>query len=128
MKDYHNERIVLTDWKFWGCHGAYAGERDHKQEFKVDIILYLDLSLAAKSDNLEDTVDYAELYLKIKDLVESASFALLETLTRWIMLEIFKEPLITHAQVGITKLRAKAGEDYLTPTVIMEKSREELGL
>ena len=59
------DRIVLHDIIVQGRHGAYAQEREQPQTLRIDLVLQLDLSRAAASDDLADTLDYADVYRRI---------------------------------------------------------------
>ena len=44
-----------------GTHGVLPEEKTRAQPFEIDLDLFVDLTLAAVSDRLADTVDYAEV-------------------------------------------------------------------
>ncbi|HZG75603.1 MAG TPA: dihydroneopterin aldolase [Paenibacillus sp.] len=69
------ERIQL-----YGRHGVYAEENRLGQRFYVSLELKLDLSKAGKTDDLEETVNYAEVYELAKSVVEGEPFKLIEAL------------------------------------------------
>ena len=74
------DRITLTGMRFEGHLGAGAEERALSQLVEVDLEVEADLSAAARSDSLEDSVDYAPLIELTRRTVEDGSFALLERL------------------------------------------------
>lgn len=55
-------RIELEGMEFRACHGCLRKERLEGNLFTVDFMADLDLSKAAESDRLEDTLDYGEIY------------------------------------------------------------------
>ena len=61
-------------------HGALAEERTRPQPFELDIDLVVDTSAAARSDRLEDTVDYGAATERAAQVARSTSFHLLEAL------------------------------------------------
>ena len=75
-----SDRITLRGMRFMGRHGVTPDERAEPQPFEVDLVLRLDLSRAAASDELADTVDYAAVYVLARRIVEGRSFHLLEAL------------------------------------------------
>ncbi len=97
------DRIVLESIVVHGRHGAYEEERQHSQPFHVDVVLHLDLSKAAQSDALDDTVDYAKVHATVVRIVEQTSFALLERLGAEILRAIFADARIAEAEVSIAK-------------------------
>ncbi len=74
------DSIYLYGMKFFGYHGALKEENVIGQRFEVDIILKVDLKKAGQSDNLNDTVNYAEVYNEVKHCVENKKFKLIERL------------------------------------------------
>ena len=74
------DRVILEGMAFNGRHGVRPAEREHAQEFKVDIVLEADLSAAGRTDRLEDSVDYSRVRAIAKGVIEGESVKLLETL------------------------------------------------
>lgn len=65
---------------FYGYHGVLEEEKKLGQRFIVDVILYIDLKKAGKTDNLNYTVNYKEAYEMIEKIVEDQQYNLLEAL------------------------------------------------
>jgi dihydroneopterin aldolase len=63
----------------YGYHGVLPEERTLGQRFLVNLRLYLDVSRAAATDNVADTVNYAEVYQHVKRIVEGPPKNLLES-------------------------------------------------
>ncbi|MBI4386623.1 MAG: dihydroneopterin aldolase [Elusimicrobia bacterium] len=66
-----------------GCRvylGVPASERRVRQDVLVDVEMRLDLSRAALSDSVRDTVDYAALEAAVRRLAETGEFKLAERL------------------------------------------------
>lgn len=74
--------IKIEGLKCFAYHGVYNEEKEKGQDFILDIWLYLDLSEAGKTDNLELTVDYGELCEVAKRYVCENKFDLLETVVQ----------------------------------------------
>lgn len=75
-----SDKILLQNMMFFGRHGVYDYEREHGQRFYIDAELTVSLEKAAKTDDLTTSVDYVTAYHKIKDIVETQKFNLLEAL------------------------------------------------
>ncbi|MBR0260920.1 MAG: dihydroneopterin aldolase [Selenomonadaceae bacterium] len=73
------DTIFLTGIEVLGRHGCSESERQHEQLFIVDVELYLDLSRAGKTDDLGDTVNYAQVLTDIKKIVSGTPRNLIET-------------------------------------------------
>ncbi|MBM7663449.1 dihydroneopterin aldolase [Bacillus mesophilus] len=73
---------------FYGYHGVLPEETKLGQRFVVDLSLSMDLSKAGKSDDLEDTVNYAEVYNLCKSIVEGEPKQLIEAVAEEICHQI----------------------------------------
>ena len=58
--------IELEGMRFWAFHGCLESERSKGNLFLVDFHGETDLRKAAESDDLEDTVNYGEIYDAVK--------------------------------------------------------------
>ena len=115
------DRIVLHDIVVQGRHGVQARERETPQPFRVDLVLQLDLSRAAASDDLRDTINYAEVHRRIVEIVQTHSYALLERLANVILDAVASDERIVVADISI----AKPGLlDGATPSVRLIRQRE----
>lgn len=74
------DRMMLKGMSFFGNHGVFPEENKLGQRFYVDAELYFPLEQAGRSDRLEDTVNYADIYEVIKQIVEQKTFKLIEAL------------------------------------------------
>lgn len=85
------------------CHiGVHPWEQKIKQTLILDVELRLDLSKAAQSDQLADTVDYFALIQKIKALLNQ-SFALIETVADVVANAVLQEPAVFEVTVKVAK-------------------------
>ena len=74
------DKMRLTRMQFYGYHGVFPEENKLGQRYYVDLELSLDLSKAGQTDDLEQTVNYAEVYERVKRIVEGKTFRLIEAL------------------------------------------------
>jgi len=73
-----SDRIHLRGIDCYAYHGVLPEERERGQRFLVDLVLEVDLRPGGASDRLEDTVDYAEVYRQVREVVEGESRQLIE--------------------------------------------------
>jgi dihydroneopterin aldolase len=97
------DRIVLQGMSFQGRHGARPAEREHAQEFKVDVEVDCDLSEAGRTDRLEDTIDYTRIRAISREVVEGESARLLETLAARIAKGVLSLPGVAAVSVKVAK-------------------------
>jgi dihydroneopterin aldolase len=74
------DRITLRSMRYEGRVGATEEERIVPQLLEVDLVVEADLGVAAASDTLADTIDYAPLVALTERTVELGTFTLLEGL------------------------------------------------
>jgi dihydroneopterin aldolase len=97
------DRIVLEGMAFTGRHGVRPVEREHAQEFRVDIEVDADLSAAGRTDRLEDSVDYSRVRAIAKGIIEGESVNLLETLAARIADGVLAVPNVEKVSVRVAK-------------------------
>ena len=80
MNDDFPDRLSLLGMRFEALHGVLASEKVDPQPFEVDLVLHVDLDDVARTDALEDTVDYRGLHELVDSIVMGPSFDLIEGL------------------------------------------------
>lgn len=110
--------IALSGVRVYGRHGANPGERDAEQPFDIDVRIEMDLTAASYSDDLGDTLNYAELHQRVAGIVQSTSFMLLERLAAEILSAIFRDARVVRAEVAIAKPQLLDGA---TPSVRLRR-------
>jgi len=103
-----SDRILLEAMRFQGHHGVTAEERAEAQPIEVDVELALDLQPAGIDDELEQTADYGRAYEICREVVESASFRLLEAIAEGIAHELLAAyPQVREVTVRVRKMRLR---------------------
>lgn len=99
------DKIYLNNLQFYANHGLLAEETVLGQRFNIDAILYVDLAPAGKSDNMHDSVSYADVYTVIQHIVENeAPVKLLERLAHNLAATILTDfPLVEAVMIRVTK-------------------------
>lgn len=106
------DRIELKGLRAFGYHGVLDVERSRGQAFVVDLELELDLSEAASSDALSDTVDYGALAQQVSGMIASTRFQLIEALAAHVA-----EQVLADARVAAVTVRVAKPQAPLTVTV-----------
>lgn len=101
--------IRVAGMRFWGRHGARAGEKDRAQPIDVDVEVTADLTKAAGSDSLADAIDYAALFKLCERIVTTQSFTLLEALARRIAESVCEDQRVLGVAVRVRKPRLLDG-------------------
>ena len=94
------DKIHIEGLEVFSLIGVYDWEREAKQRLVVDLVLYTDLSLAASTDKVADTLNYADIASSVATTANDSSFELLEALAGTMINHLF-------SQFAITKMRLK---------------------
>ncbi len=99
------DHITLRGLIFFGTHGANPEETTLGQRFGLDLTIWLDLSRAAQTDSLGDTVSYSALYKLAQAEMEGEPSQLLEHLAARVLRAVLThDPRIQEVEVVVTKL------------------------
>ena len=89
--------------RFYGFHGLHDEERKTGQYFLVNLECITNLRKAGISDNLEDTVNYSDIYQKIREITEGTPRNLMETVAEEIADVLISDYPIKKATIKISK-------------------------
>ncbi len=98
------DSIDLMGIRCYGYTGYLPEEQVLGQWFEVDVTLWLDLSVAGKSDAIGDTLDYRSIIGTVQHLVKTSKFALIERLATVIAEAILQSNQVTQVQVRLSKV------------------------
>ena len=98
------ECIELKKMRFYAHHGATDQEQIAGNTYRVDLKLFLDLSKAIESDNLEDTLNYADIFNLVKEEMTTPS-RLIEHITEKIIRKIKERyPQVSKIKIRLAKI------------------------
>ena len=117
------DRITLRGLRAHAHHGVYAFERERGQMFRVDAVLELDTRAAAAGDDLEKTVNYAELAQKLYAVLTGEPVNLLETLAQRLANVCLDDPLVDAVEITVHKPQAELGVPFDDVTVAIRRER-----
>ncbi|GAD05039.1 dihydroneopterin aldolase [Porphyromonas crevioricanis JCM 15906] len=115
--------IRLHEMKFYAYHGVLPQEREVGNTFILDLNLETDLTKASFSDNIEDTISYADIYMLVKREMDIPSL-LLEHVAGRILRCIAEEyPNVESACITIAKQNPPFGGDVKSASVSLSYIR-----
>lgn len=117
------DRIELRGLRIRGRHGVFEHERIDGQEFVIDAVLSVDVSDAADSDDLADTVDYGALAHRIAAIVEGEPVNLIETLASRIADTCLEDPRVESVEVRVHKPSAPIPLAFDDVVVVVNRLR-----
>ncbi|MBA2389013.1 MAG: dihydroneopterin aldolase [Geodermatophilaceae bacterium] len=117
------DAITLTGLTVRGYHGVYAEERRDGQDFVVDVRLGIDVSEAARSDDVADTVHYGELARRLAEVVAGDPVDLIETLAERLAEVCLSDVRVETVQLTVHKPGAPIPLSFTDVAVTIHRSR-----
>ena len=106
-----SSKIYLRNVRFHAFHGVLPQEEIVGNDYLVNLVLDYDFSSAMKTDDLQGTLNYAEVYQKVREEMAVPS-KLLEHVAGRIAHRLFSDfPEIQKLQLSITKVNPPMGAD-----------------
>jgi dihydroneopterin aldolase / 2-amino-4-hydroxy-6-hydroxymethyldihydropteridine diphosphokinase len=118
------DQIVLKGVSAKGFHGVLDFEKRDGQTFVVDVTMDVDLSAAGASDDLADTVNYAEVAADVVALIEGEPLDLIEALAARIAERVLTRPLVEAVEVVVHKPQAPVGHPFTDVQVKVVRERQ----
>jgi dihydroneopterin aldolase len=119
------DRIEISDLRVLGVHGVLPEERERAQPFALDIVAWVDMAAAQRSDDLSDTVDYGALAQTAADVVTGRSYQLLEALAgRLAEALLLVDGRLRAVEVTVRKLRPPLALPVASTGVRVRRARE----
>lgn len=106
-----SSKIYLRNVRFHAFHGVLPQEGIVGNDYLVNLVLDYDFSSAMETDDLQGTLNYAEVYQKVREAMAVPS-KLLEHVAGRIAHRLFSDfPEIQKLQLSITKVNPPMGAD-----------------
>lgn len=116
--------IKVENIRIYAYHGCLVEESKIGSDYRVDVKVKADLSKSAKSDELNDTVDYVHLNKIVKEEMVIRS-KLLEHVVNRILNRIFDEiPMTIAANVSVAKINPPIGGNVESVIVRLKRKRK----
>ncbi len=118
------DKVLIAGIRAKGFHGVLPEERELGQDFLVDCELHLNLTAAIKSDDLSKTINYVEVALLIREIIEGPPINLIETVAGKIgdtLLKRYRK--VQKVVITVHKPQAPIPVDFLDVAVVVERKR-----
>lgn len=120
------DNIKINGIKTYAYHGVFEAERALGQFFIIDVVMYLDLKGASKTDDLEQTVHYGEAYAMIEAIIKDGQVNLIEHLAEKVSKALFdRYDKIMKTEVTIAKPNPPIEGNYDNVSITLNRKREE---
>jgi dihydroneopterin aldolase len=123
MHDEPTDRLAVQGIEAVGHHGVFDFERRDGQVFVVDLVIGIDTRDAARTDDLQHTVDYGNLVAKVKNAIETDPVDLIETLAQRIADVALAEQRVRWTEVTVHKPDAPLEATFSDVTLTITRTR-----
>ena len=122
--DPGRDRLAVRGLAIHGHHGVFEHERRDGQEFVIDLVLGVDTRVAARSDDLQDTVDYGTLVEEVRSAVANDPVDLIETLAQRIADVCLRHARVEAVEVTVHKPHAPIQVTFQDVALTINRSRQ----
>ena len=116
------DRVFIENLTVETVIGIFDWEREIRQAVSLDLEMDYDISRAAASDSIEDTLDYKAVAKRLIRFVEKSEFRLVEALAEQCAQIVLNEFPVERLILKLSKPGAVRGSSAVG--VIIERSRE----
>lgn len=109
MSESNMDIIYLHDLKVETIIGVFGWERCTTQVVIIDLEMQMDIRKSAKTDSIEDTLNYKAVAKRVIEYVENSQFQLVETLAEHVAEILLKDFGIEWLRVRVNKKGAVRG-------------------
>jgi len=103
------DKIFLYDLRVETIIGIWEWERKIRQTVAIDLEMSADIRKAAKTDSVDDTLNYKQVAKRLQQFIGESSFQLVETLAENIAAIVLDEFDVAWVKVKVNKPGAIRG-------------------
>lgn len=116
------DTIFISGLKADTIIGIYDWEKNTRQTILLDLEMATDISKAAASDDIEDTLNYKSISKRLVDFIENSKFELVEKLAEEISTLLIKEFGVQELKLTLHKPGALSDADDVGIKITRRKS------
>ena len=110
-QNYEMDKVLIKNLQVETIIGIFNWEREVRQVVSIDLEMEFDNKVAAKSDDIEDALDYKKIGKRVSSYVERSKFKLVERLAEQIAKLVLKEFPVSSLTISETKPGALRGSE-----------------
>lgn len=97
------DEVFLEGMRFYAFHGHNPEERIQGQRFVVDVRIGTDLRAAGQTDDLSETVNYSQVFKRVREIVEGPPKSLIEAVAEEIATVVLRDFAASSVSVSVRK-------------------------
>lgn len=118
------DKILIRDLKLFAYHGVNPEEKENGQNFYFDVDLFVNITKACHSDDVNDTVSYAQVIKTIRRVFTAEKYDLLEKASQITADAILSEyPDVSRVIIRLKKPEAPMKADFGYVGVEIDRER-----
>ena len=110
-QNYDMDKVLIKNLQVETIIGIFNWEREVRQVVSIDLEREFDNKVAAKSDDIEDALDYKKIGKRVSSYVKRSKFKLVERLAEQIAKLVLKEFPVSSLTISVTKPGALRGSE-----------------
>ena len=111
------DKVFIKNLEVETVIGIYDWEREVRQLISISLVMDFDLTKAAKTDKIEDSLNYKKISKRIIKLVETLKSKLIENLAQKIAGTILNEFPVSSIVITVEKPGALSGSRSVGVTI-----------
>ena len=111
------DTVFISELEIETIIGIYDWERTTKQVVRIDIEMATDIKKAAKTDNIDDTLNYKAVAKRLIDFVGKSEFLLVEALAENVASMVINEFNVPWLRLRVNKPGAIRGSKSVGITI-----------
>jgi len=119
------DKVFIKNLEIDAIIGIYDFERTTKQKVVFDIEMWWDVAKAAKSENIDDALNYKTLSDQLKDYVGKSQFQLIETLAEEVASIIIGQYAVESVKLTLHKPDALDGATDVGVEILRHRTTEK---
>jgi dihydroneopterin aldolase len=127
MRETEGDRIDIVGLAVPTIIGIFDWERKVRQKVLLDLTLWTDVRRAARTDRIEDALDYKEVSKRLQTFVGSSRFFLLERLAEEVAAILLGEFGARQVRVRVEKPGALRGAKTVAVTITRSHAEPDPG-
>lgn len=113
--------ILIRDLDCECIIGIFDEERTKRQTVRINAEVYTDLSMAGRSDDFNDALNYSQVEAVLKQEAESSGFFLLEKLAAYLAETILNMDKVAAIRLTLDKFEAAAFAKSIAVRIFRKK-------
>ena len=119
------DKIIVEKLEVYSYHGVLDAEKTLGQKFLISLELGLELEDAGKSDDLGNSVNYAEVCDFVADIMKQSTYNLIEACAEKIAAGIFRKyAMVDEATVKIEKPHSPIPHGLGSVAIVVSRKKE----